>query len=77
MLTNISLLNAVTAVVVEKVFSIAQHESAEEVKRSEKQRAHALKSLKVLFMSIDLDQNGTLDANEFRQVTRNLGSPLR
>eukprot|EP00929_Paragymnodinium_shiwhaense_P023606 TRINITY_DN14748_c0_g1_i1.p1 TRINITY_DN14748_c0_g1~~TRINITY_DN14748_c0_g1_i1.p1 ORF type:complete len:1355 (-),score=290.79 TRINITY_DN14748_c0_g1_i1:59-4123(-) len=71
MITNVSLLNAVTAVVVEKVFSIAQNESSEEVKRAEKQRLRALKSLKALFMSIDVDHNGTLDIQEFKEVISN------
>lgn len=70
LLTNVSLLNAITAVVVEKVFSIAQNEAADEAKRAEKARLAALRKLKGLFSSIDVDHNATLDLEEFRKALK-------
>jgi len=66
MVTNFSLLNAITAVVVEKVFCIAQNHIADEAKRSEKKRMAALGKLKQLFSNMDVDHNNNIELEEFR-----------
>eukprot|EP00747_Dinoflagellata_sp_TGD_P201398 gnl/TRDRNA2_/TRDRNA2_74886_c0_seq1.p1 gnl/TRDRNA2_/TRDRNA2_74886_c0~~gnl/TRDRNA2_/TRDRNA2_74886_c0_seq1.p1 ORF type:complete len:404 (-),score=99.77 gnl/TRDRNA2_/TRDRNA2_74886_c0_seq1:95-1159(-) len=70
MFTNVSLLNVVTAVVVEKVFSIAQNEASSEAKQGEAFRQKALRNLTELFSSIDVDHNDTLDPDEFREALK-------
>merc|ERR1719375_2043815 len=49
MFTNFALLNLVTAVVVEQVFSIAQREAVHEARKQERERDRQIQALKQLF----------------------------
>jgi len=65
MLTNVSLLNAVTAVVVEKVFTIANAEGGQEVKRLEKNRKGLLRKVKRVCDTIGVDADSNLNKEDF------------
>lgn len=70
MFTNFAMLNVITAVVVEKVFTIARAEATEEAKKAEKKRAGQLRKIKQLFEEIDKDGNDELELEEFREALK-------
>lgn len=70
MFTNFAMLNVITAVVVEKVFTIARAEAAEEARRAEKKRTAMLRKIKLLFKVIDKDGNAELELDEFREALK-------
>jgi len=65
--TNFALLNVVTAVMVEKVFEFAQDEKMQEAKRAHKDRAHAIKKIEKLFVSVDKDASGSITTKELKE----------
>merc|ERR1719487_778432 len=69
--TNYTLLNLVTAVVVEKVLVISQREQMNEAKRSEESRFNTMWKLKQVFDDMDKDGDGVIDAEEFRASMMN------
>lgn len=68
MFMNFAMLNVITAVVVEKVFNIAQSEAVEEARREERKRTGTLRKIKQLFDVIDKDGNMLLELDEFREA---------
>lgn len=70
MFMNWVLLNLVMAVVVEKVFQIAQREALKEAEKQEQQRVQTLRKLRDLFNDMDEDGNGTLDMDEFHTALK-------
>merc|ERR1719238_1528206 len=64
--TNYTLLNLVTAVVVENVLLISQNEQVMEKKRDEQRRYDNIRLLKELFADMDEDGNGELSLEEFQ-----------
>eukprot|EP00929_Paragymnodinium_shiwhaense_P120483 TRINITY_DN92435_c0_g1_i1.p1 TRINITY_DN92435_c0_g1~~TRINITY_DN92435_c0_g1_i1.p1 ORF type:complete len:876 (+),score=204.24 TRINITY_DN92435_c0_g1_i1:39-2630(+) len=71
MFMNFAMLNVITAVVVEKVFEIAQTEATAEARREERKRTHMLRKIKQLFDNIDFDGSAELDMEEFREALKN------
>jgi voltage-gated sodium channel len=70
MFMNFAMLNVITAVVVEKVVTIARTEAAEEAKNAEKKRRHLLRKIKLLFSMIGTDGGGEISLAQFRQALK-------
>jgi len=68
MLMNFAMLNAITAVVVEKVFTVARSEAAAEARHQERKRADMLRKIRNIFEEIDTDGSGDLELEEFQQA---------
>merc|ERR1719171_3016317 len=63
--TNYTLLNLVTAVVVENVLVISQKEQRQEAKLEDTRRLENISQLKALFDEMDSGGDGELDRDEF------------
>jgi len=70
MFTNFAMLNVITAVVCEKVFTIARAEATMEARRTEKKRNMLLRKIKQLFDEIDIDSSKELELEEFREALK-------
>eukprot|EP00927_Polykrikos_kofoidii_P061812 TRINITY_DN5663_c0_g1_i2.p1 TRINITY_DN5663_c0_g1~~TRINITY_DN5663_c0_g1_i2.p1 ORF type:complete len:757 (+),score=126.69 TRINITY_DN5663_c0_g1_i2:26-2272(+) len=71
MFMNFAMLNVMTAVVVEKVLSIANVEAAAEARREERNRSALLRKIKQLFKYMDGDNSAELELSEFREALKN------
>lgn len=69
-ISHYTLLNLVTAVVVENVLVISQQEQMKEVKREEQARFENIRKLKELFENIDEDGNGEVSVEEFSEAMK-------
>lgn len=68
--SHYTLLNLVTAVIVENVLVISQKEQNQTVKRDEQERLESMSKLKTLFEDMDDDGNGELSLDEFHAAMK-------
>merc|ERR550537_513184 len=80
LLTNLTLLNLVTGVILENVMAVSNAEDDEKIRKQEAARLKTMKIIRTVFELADADKNGELTLAEFQgalmdeEVLQNLTS---
>merc|ERR1719271_506322 len=68
LLTNLTLLNLVTGVILENVMAVSNAEDDEKIRKQEAARLKTMKIIRTVFELADADKNGELTLAEFQSA---------